>query len=259
MKRIFIIALLLANCEVKAQLDIRVGISQNFYNINFGSNSDYFYGGAGNNSVGPVVDFEYHRKKHYWMKKDTVLSMKKLMLTLHSSILMGFHYTYHTHTVSGVNQVDDDIFSNWNNKYLHIPLIYKINFQPLILDENFHMSFGIGVVNSFLVSSTLEERATIYTRDSEGEILDQQFVSDQANVKPYAKKYIPMLGLEMSGSFKRLYIAIRAWLNFSDQYMSGLENNWQVPIEQSVYLGSYQRWDKITYTGGGFVLGWKIN
>ncbi len=54
------------------------------------------------------------------------------------------------------------------------------------------MSFGIGVVNSFLLSSTLEERATIYTRDSEGEILDQQFVSDEANVKPYAKKYIPM-------------------------------------------------------------------
>jgi len=259
MRVILIIALLLANREVKSQLDIRVGISQNFYNINFGGDSDYFYGDAGNNSVGPVVDFEYHRKKHYWIKKDTVLSMKKLMLTLHSSILMGFQYTNHTHTESGVNQVDDDIFSSWNNQYLHIPLIYKINIQPLILDENFHMSFGVGIVNSFLLSSRLEESATIFTRDSEGEILDERSVSDEASVKPYARKYIPSIGIVMSGSFKRLFIAMRGWINFSDQYMSRLENNWQVPREQSVYLGSYERWDKITFTAASFVLGWKIN
>jgi len=73
------------------------------------------------------------------------------------------------------------------------------------------------------------------------------------------KKYLSMFGIEMSGSFRRLYISIRAWFTLSDQYMSQLENDWQVPKAQSVYLGSYDRWDKITYSGGGFVMGWKIN
>ena len=180
------------------------------------------------------------------------------MLTLHSSVMLSFNYTSHTHTESGLNLADDDIFSTWNTKYLHIPLVYKLNTQPLILDENFHMSFGIGIVNSLLLSSTLEERATIFTRDNNGQILDELTVSDKADVKPLSKKYIPMLGLVMSGSFKRLFMALRLWINYSDQFMPRLENNWNLSNEHSVYLGTYERWDKITYTFGTFIFGWKL-
>ena len=259
MKKLITALALLISCNLYGQLDIRAGIAQNYFNINFGKESDYFYGGVANQSIGPNLDFEWRFKKYYWQKKDTVMNLSKLSMTIHKSLLLGVHYTNHQHTVVGRNIDDDKLFSDWNNQYLHLPLMFKINFQPFILDENFHLSAGIGVVNSFLLSSTLEENATIFTLDSNGEIIDEQFISASSNVKPYMNKYLHMLGIEMSGSFKRLYIGIRAWNSITDQYMEGLEGDWLLSNQYSVYLGSYQTWDKISYSGGGFVMSWKLN
>lgn len=259
MRLFFTTILILFAFNSLAQLDIRPGIARNFYNINFGKESDYFYGGTGNGSIGPVLDLEWRFDRRYWRKKDTVMTLTKMALTLHRSLLLGIHYTSHQHTVIGLNQTDDEIFSDWKNKYLHLPLFYKFNFQPFVLDENFNISLGLGVVNSFLLSSFLEENATIFMRDQNGQVINEEFISDRASVKPYANQHLMMFGIEMAGSFKRLYIAIRAWFTLSDQYMPNLKDNWSIPNQYSVYLGSYDTWDKITYSGGGFVLGWKVN
>ena len=276
MRYVFTIAtIFLTALRLSAQLDIRVGISSNLNTINFGSTSTYnflysktsdFYYGGNNFSLGPMVDFEYGFKPHYW-KKDTARTFRNMAITTHKSILVGMHLTNHLNAEKGVTAIGDDVFSSWSNRYLQIPVIYKINIQPFILDENFHLSFGLGITNSFLISSSLEESVIIYSRDTDGEVLldtngDKlvtQTISDIIDVAPITKRYLPLWTFEVSGSFKRLYIGVRGWFSLKDQYLPRLEENWQLDTTQSIYLGSYDNWGKVTYAGGAMVLAFKIN
>lgn len=210
-------------------------------------------------SVGPVLDLEYRFKRQYGMKRDTALSFRKLSVGHHKSLLLGMHYTNHNHSESGYTPESDRVLSSWNNQYIHLPLIYKFNAQLFPLDEDFFIGFGMGITNSFLLKSQLTESVEIYTRGSMNEIIGSETISDQANVKPFANRHLMMFTFEMSASFKRLYLSIRAWFSLKDQYLKDLETNWLLNDQQSIYLGSYQTWDKVTYGGGAFVLAYKIN
>ena len=262
--------------NLSAQLDIRVGVAGNLNVITFGSSSiykffysstsDFFYGGN-NFELGPVVDFEYGFKKGYWKKKDTARTFRDMAITTHKSLMLGVHFSNHQNVEKGFTEDNDDVFSTWTNRYLRMPLIYKLNIQPFILDEDFHFSLGLGVTNSFLISSTLEESVIIYSRDLEGNFLYDsnrdkiiaQTISDKANAKRYGKTYFMMYTVQMNMSFRRLYLGIRAWFSLTDQYLSELEDDWSLNNEQSIYFGSYVEWDKVHYAGGAMVLAFKIN
>ncbi|MCP4458164.1 MAG: hypothetical protein GY816_09110 [Cytophagales bacterium] len=196
-----------------------------------------------------------------------------MAITTHKSLMLGIHFNNHLNEEKGVSDdrangdFRDDVFSTWSNRYVQIPLIYKINIQPFILDEDFHIGFGLGITNSFLIRSVLEESIIIYSRDAEGTILldsngDKmvtQVISDKADVRPYSKTYLMMFTFELSGLFRRLYMGMRGWFSLTNQYLSGLEDSWQLNNKQSIYFGSYENWGKVTYAGGSLVLAFKIN
>jgi len=282
MKRIVtIVFIFFLAAELHAQLDVRAGISSTFKTVNFGGSTVYgnffyrrptdFYYGGNNVSLGPVVDLEYRFKRKFW-KKDAGSTFKSMAITVHKSLMIGFHFNNHINEERGFSDdraagdFRDDVFSRWSNSYLQVPMIYKINIQPFILDEDFHIGFGLGVTHSFLLKSTLEESVIIYERDMDGNrLLDSNGdnivsleISDKADVRSFSKTYLVMFTFEISASFKRMYMGMRGWFSLRDQYLTGLEGNWQLNNKQSIYFGSYDKWGKVTYAGGSLVLAYKI-
>ena len=253
--------------SVSAQLSVRLGVAKNFYNINFGNENGYFYGGAGNQNIGPVLDLEYDFARHYMFRKDTSMTLRKLLLRSNASMVIGFHYFNSYLSDEGFNRDGDPVFSNWTNQYLMVPILWKTNIQPFVLDEDFRVSIGMGVTLAFLLSSQLNEGIDVYMRDSQGNLIQdvdgnyilEVEIRDAAEVKTYSKTIYPMFSIDMSVRFKRLYSGIRAWIGFGDFYMKGLESNWNLNNQQSIYFGSYDKWGSVHYSGGAISIGYKIN
>ncbi len=241
-----------------AQLDIRVGMSRNSHYINFGKDSDYFYGGVPNVSLGPVLDLEYGFPKRSLLRRDS-MSFNALAFKAHTSVLFSFLLTNHLHSEKGFAPNGDRVFSDWRNQYMHLPVLIKFNIHPFVLDHTFHLGVGIGVTSSFLIASELKESVIIYTRDMDGNILSENEISDQAEVSSMTRRYMPQLTFEMSAKVRRIYLAIRAWGSFGDMGLVDFENQWDLNDEQSVYLGSYARWNKVTIGGGAVVLAVQLN
>ena len=280
MKRFIIITILsFLGCSLYAQLDIRVGVSSTFKSVNFGGSTVYgnflyrrtndWYFGGNSFAPGPVIDFEYRFKRKFW-KKNAGETFKSLAITIHKSFMVGIHLNDHVNEERFLNRefgFEDGVISRWANRYVHVPMIFKLNVQPFILDENFHIGFGLGLTHSFLVSSTLEEKIFIYERgeegfirfDAQGERIVQQEISDKKDVKPFSKSYVPMFAFELNASFKRLYMGMRGWFSLQNQYMSEFRDNWSLNSDQSIYLTLYDSYGKVTYAGGALVLSYKVN
>jgi hypothetical protein len=242
---------------VYSQVLIRLNLSQNFFNINYGKDSDYFYGGTGNSSISGALDLEF-RLKDRKSKKDTVVTLRKMMLTKYRSILVAAHYSNHDFSVSGFSANGDPILSYMNTQFIHMPIMFKINFQPFVLDEGFIVGAGIGVVPSYLINGSLHEEATIITRDSNGDVINEEFISDETDITLYHDRFFLMFGIELSWSIGRIYVAQRVWFSVRDVYMAELANNWAVPTTHSVYFGAYETWPGIDIGGGAFVIGIKL-
>lgn len=240
-----------------SQVVIRLNLSQNSFNINYGKDSDYFYGGTGNSTISGAVDFEF-RLKDRASKKDSVKTFQQMTFSQYRSILVAAHYTYHNFTVSGFSANGDPIRSYMNTQFIHVPIFYKFDFQPFVLDEGFIVGAGIGVVPSYLLRGSLREEATIITRDNNGDI-NEQFLKDEADITNYHDRFFLMFGIELSWSIGRFYVAQRIWFSLRDVYMDELENNWAIPKTHSVYFGAYESWPGIDIGGGAVVLGIKLN
>ena len=186
---------------------------------------------------------------------------QRMSMFFNQSIVAAIHYTDHELVMPGKTENLDLLNSKFGLKYIHVPIIFHLyNFKPFLLDENFSFGFGIGLVNSFLLKSTLEEEATVYEFDMNGSVTGQQYFYDKADVTSISKKYFTMICFEMSFSFKKLYISQRGWFSVGDQYISGLAGNWNVPEQYSVYINARNTFGgKVYYGGGAFIIGWKIN
>ncbi len=238
------------------QVSIIPSIAYTPYNVQFGSNN-FAYGGNGNATLNPALNLEWVMKR----RSNLNSASEKSQITQYTfkSVLIAIHYNNHELAVSGFSQSNDPIFSTMKTRYIQIPVFFRYNIKPFILNEDFSIGMGLGIVNSILLKNTLREEANLLTRASNGIIIDQQFISDSDNVTRFNNRYTWMVGLEISIRFKRLYLAERAWFTLTDQYMEGLIDEWNVPASHSVYLGSYETWSKVNIGGGAFVLGWKIN
>jgi hypothetical protein len=253
MKKFIHLLLFVAPVAALCQVDIRVGIAQNTFNFMYGT-QQFYYGGAGASAVSPIADFDIHLgsfKSASRKGKPMALGYKSLLVCVnyHSANLQQKGYT----------ESNDPMYSRFEAQVIYVPLLYKLNAQLFVLDEDFHIAFGLGMVNGVLLQAALHEEGTDYQYDSDNQLTGQVDYADNRDVTAFSRRYWPGLTLEMSFAFKRAFLSIRPYIFFGNQYMEGLEAQWSVPVEYSVYFNAHQQWSKITYGGGAFVLAFKIN
>ena len=149
---------------------------------------------------------------------------------------------------------------------IQVPIIFKGNAHLSVLDENLRVSFGLGLVSSYVLSSYLKEDARAYVRDSKGNAIKDANgnynwtdYAAEASTTQSGKRFYNSVCVELSFAFKRLFISERAWFSWQDMYMGDLANTWAVPRTHSVYFNAYDTWSKVSYGGGAFTIGWKFN
>ena len=244
---------------VHAQFDLRATLSQTLLNMSFGKagTPSYFYGGTGFGT--PTIGLEGEwRLKRSRINNDSVDVLNPRAHTS-SSVEVIILYANYKREVLGRTSDNDPLTSAFNIRLLQVPVLYKVNAHLSALDENVRISFGIGVVASYVVYSHLKESAQDY-KYANNKLVSQQDYSDEANTTGYGPRfYLSPVCFEFSFAFRRLFIAERAWFSFQNMYMNNLPGNWSVPDTHSIYLNAYQTWPKVTYGGGTFSIGLKIN
>jgi hypothetical protein len=258
MKRLTLILLtIIPNMLWAQKLSVRPTFAYSASNMTFGSSSsgNYNYGG-GSNYASPGVDLEWKLKP---MKLKKFSALYKIHNTSHKSIMTGMYYVENHYSVYGFSVANDYLTSGFDSRYIHVPLIYKWNFQPFIMNEDLHVSGGLGMMNSFLLNAQLKETSTHYTLDATNHVIGRTVTSAEADVTSFSVSYYWSISIDLSVSFKRLYMGERAYFGFQDQYMKGLQANWNLDPTNSIYMGSYKTWSSLTYGGGFFYIGWKIN
>ena len=253
--------------SILAQVDIRATLSQTILNIDYGKSMDkyhFLYGGAGLGTPALGVEVEMPLRKRRPVTIDSLTQLPKGVLF--GSVAMCLYYSNHTHSVQGRSEFYDPLHSRFDVRLIQIPLIYKGNFRLSILEEDVRFSFGIGIVNSYILKSSLQEVARAFTRDQNGNaIVDANGnntwidYADSKVTTDYGRRFYNSFCFEVSIGFKRLFISERAWFSPTDMYMSSLSDNWNVPRSHSVYFNAYDTWNKISYGGGQFTIGWKFN
>ncbi len=261
-----LILIILLPIAAEAQIDVRATISNTILNVGYGKgvNEEYFYGGSGFGSLSPGIEAEFRLKKLQYDKTDSAVISPKAFIT--TAIEAAVLYSSHAFIVNGYTSVFDPMASKLQVDVIQMPLIFKGNAHLSVLDENLRISLGLGVVNSYVLSQNLKESARAYSRDSKGNAIKDtsgNFIwvdyAAEANGTDAGPRFFTSFCLEFSISFKRLYVAERAWFGGRDMYMSGLAPGWGVPRSHSVYFNAYDTWSKVSYSGGAFTIGWKIN
>jgi len=254
-----VLLILIIPFTASAQADFRATLSQTILNVSFGKagTPSYDYGGTGFGT--PTIGLEGEwRLKWSRINNDSVDVLSPRSRTS-TSIEVALFYAGYKREVIGYTSDNDPLNSALDIKLLQVPLIYKLNAHLSALDENVRISFGIGVVASYVVRSHLKESAKDFSY-ANNKVVSEFDYQDEATTTNYGPQfYLSPVCFEMSFAFRRLFIAERAWFSFQNMYMKDLPAHWSIPSSHSVYLNAYQTWPKVTYGGGAFSIGWKIN
>lgn len=255
MKKLFLLFWFFYGFTTHGQFLIRPVVLQNAFQI-FYNKGTYIYGGKfGSNAFAPGLDLEYRFTKEL----DSLSSPTKLATNSSFAILFSAGYWKHKNIETGLNKNGDQLYSSYDVQFISMPLLIKYYVQPGALSEGMRIGWGLGVMGLYRLNTELNENATIYLRDQSNKVIGQQFIEDAANITQLSPPLTINFCLEMSFEYNRLYFALRVYSSGKDQYAKGIESIWKIPEPQSIYLQTYKDYPKITYTGGGLLIGWRIN
>lgn len=255
--RILIIPFLLSSLATTAQLIVRPIISQNAFQIEYYGNGTYDYGGKfGSTAFVPGLDIEYRFMKEL----DSLSSAMKLSTNSCFAILFSTSYWKYTNVETGFNKDGDALSSSYRSQFVAMPLLAKYYVQMGILNENLRIGWGLGVISLYRLNTELHEEAIVYTRDPvTNGVISQQTIVATADIASQSPLLTIGFCLELSVEYSRFYFAFRAYQSGQNQYANGFEGSYGLPEEQSIYRLAYKEYPKIIYTGGGILLGWRIN
>jgi len=189
---------------------------------------------------------------------------KELSL-LHFSFVSGLSYLPNGfRKESGIavsNFLYTEGISDLNTKYLQVPLVGRLNWQPFPLIEYWQLFFGMGVSFDFLLSSELAEYETtvfLSTRTPPAPPVTTHY-EDSGDISQYGNPMSVFLRFEIGMKYKRIHLATRLSYSKSDMHHAGLENTWAVPPESSDYMFPYIENGKRKEKYVEFVLGWIFN
>lgn len=143
--------------------------------------------------------------------------------------------------------------------YVQIPLVIKLNWQPMPLIEDWKLFLGLGISTNILLESHLSEKSTRVT-DSNDLFAPNNTTqySDSQDVNDLGVKNSLFARLELGMRYKRIMFSYRFSLSMQDMYYTGLENIWKVPATESRYISAHDTQGKIKEKYSEFVLGFRL-
>jgi hypothetical protein len=125
--------------------------------------------------------------------------------------------------------------------------------------EDWKIFLGLGVSYNILLKSTLEEKYTGVALSSD--VLAPPTVvsyEDSRDVTSYGEKNSLFRRVELGMKYKRLQLSYRLSRSITDMYRTGLEQDWNVPAEDSWYLGAYEDSGEIIEKYAELVVGFRF-
>ena len=149
--------------------------------------------------------------------------------------------------------------TNINTAYLQVPVTLRLNWQPFPLVEDWKMFLGLGVCHNTLMKFTLEEKYTEV-------MLNQDFLAppqvttynDSRDITGYGEKSALFRRVELGMKYKRWQVTYRHSRSLTDLYRTGLEQDWNVPDDDSWYISAYQDAGKIIEKHTEVVVGFRF-
>jgi len=254
MRYLFILFCLLSYTAL-AQFIARPVVMQNAFQIEY-NRGVYDYGGKfGSSAFVPGLDLEYRFIKEL----DSLSSPTKLATNSFFAILFNASYWKYSNNETGYNKSGDKLASTYNSQFISMPLMAKYYMQLGVLNEKMRLGWGVGAIGLYRLKTELHEEAIIYTRSpTNNSVIGQKTIEDTADIEKLSPTLTIGYCIEGSFEYGRFYVAFRAFGTTKDQYAKGIESSWKIPETQSIYLQAYKAYPKITYTGGGVLLGWRI-
>ncbi len=127
-----------------------------------------------------------------------------------------------------------------STRYLQIPLVARINWQPFPLMEDFHLFFGVGLSYNFLLKATLSEKSTEinYQYDMSLLAFPHQTIlyEDSQDITNLGVQQSLFYRVEFGVYVRRVQVAFLIRAATQDMYYKGLENTWKVPASSSGYI-----------------------
>ena len=255
--KILIILFLLVSLTTNAQFIVRPVISQNAFQIKYYGNGTYDYGGKfGSTAAVAGLDLEYRFTKEL----DSLSSPMKLATNSSFALLFSAGYWKYTNVENGLNKNGEPLASSYRSQFIAMPLLAKYYMQPGILNENMRIGWGLGVMGLYRLKTELREQAILYTRDPvTNGVISQQTIGATAEITNQSPSLTVGFCIELSVEYGRIYFSLRSYQSGKDQYAKGFEANYGLPETQSIYRLAYKEYPKMIYTGGGFLLGCRIN
>jgi hypothetical protein len=180
------------------------------------------------------------------------------------SALTGASYLANGYRSSGGIKFSDLFYSyrsiDLTQKYVQLPIVLKLNWQPLPLIEDFNLFVGAGINFNLLQKAKLTEEAIEYFDDFD--VMDPPPVtnrySDQGDITDMGRPVSLFRRWEVGINYKRVQVSWRITTSMQDMYYSGLENNWNVPQGNSIYLSARDMNGKIREKYVEIVLGYRL-
>lgn len=143
--------------------------------------------------------------------------------------------------------------------YLQIPLMLKLNWQPMPLIEDWNLFLGVGISQNILLNSRLAEKSTKVTRSNDifAPPNTVQY-SDSQDISSLGVQTSQFARIEIGMRYKRMLVSYRFSLSLQDMYYDGLENVWKIPAKESNYISAHATQGKITEKHSEFVLGFRL-
>ncbi len=232
MKHFFILSILLCAAHI-TQAQFRAGISLGFNSTVLGQFDD------------PETDARFKPKQQAIIGVDAEWVFRGKLKPVYFSIGSGLSYLKNGYNdgyyYSLLSEEQRPVLSNYETRYLQIPLIFRLNIQPQPLEENFSFFVGAGVANHILLDASLYE---LTVEETFGFGINTY--EDERNIKNYGEKNYLFSTIEAGIMLNRARVTFRYKKSLQDMYFSGLDNNWNVPAEFSIYKSIYNNGGKLT-------------
>ena len=184
---------------------------------------------------------------------------------IHLSLVTGATYLangYYANNMYSFPPYYTSEMTDLSTRYLQIPLVARINWQPFPLLEDFHLFFGVGLSYNILLKATLSEKSTeIEDQYAMGEpVLPYQTIqySDSQDITNLGVRQSLFYRFEFGVYVRRVQVAVRISAATKDMYYKGLENIWKVPPSSSGYITMHNNFGALLETYFELTMGYRL-
>jgi hypothetical protein len=190
---------------------------------------------------------------------------RKTLRQSYVSLVSGVYYLqsgYELNDSEEVQNIKYPIQSSMNLNYLSIPLLLRLNIQPNPLYKKWIFFVGAGLTVNRLLQGSINE---VHPRTTEvfdftrfDFVYNTSLVEDSADLTILKNSNYLFSTFELGTSFRRVKVLFRYRASLQDMYFTGIENEWKLKQQESVYLSSYASWGKMLERNVEFLVGFNL-